>query len=100
MRRNGRSCFRKSGFHVFVFILAATMAGPGVKLFAQATGSIQGTIVDPTGAAVPGASVQVIDQAKGDLIRQTTSDADGVFRALPLAPGTYALRIAATGRRN
>src|SRR5579885_2011771 len=83
----------------FALMLVAVFFWPAARLFAQATGSIQGTIVDPTGAAVPGASVQVIDQAKGDLIRQTTSDADGVFRALPLAPGTYALRITAPGMK-
>lgn len=104
MQHNGKTISRTFGLRVcirtgFALMLAAILFGAGLRSLAQATGSIQGTVVDVTGAAVPGASIQVIDQIKGNLIRQTTSDADGIFRALPLAPGTYSLRITATGMK-
>ncbi|HEV2274863.1 MAG TPA: carboxypeptidase regulatory-like domain-containing protein [Acidobacteriaceae bacterium] len=71
----------------------------GGRLYAQ-TGSITGTIVDPSGAAIPGASVQVVDNATGTVIRQATSDASGTFRLLNLAPATYNLKISASGMKD
>ncbi len=69
---------------------------PGVQLHAQ-TGSITGTVVDPSGAAIPGAQVQIINQATGDLTRDAAADSNGVFRALNLPPATYKIRVTATG---
>src|ERR1700743_453335 len=68
----------------------------GCLLHAQ-TGSITGTVVDPSGAAIPGAQVQVINQATGDLTREATSDASGNFRALNVPPATYKITVAAPG---
>src|ERR1700761_3475848 len=69
---------------------------PGAKLHAQ-TGSITGTVVDPSGAAIPGAQVKIINQATGDLTREAVSDASGNFRALNVPPGTYKITVAAPG---
>ena len=44
-------------------------------LFGQATGSISGTVTDPTGAAVPGAKVTVTAPATGLTRSSTTNDA-------------------------
>src|SRR5690242_15704495 len=60
------------------------------------SGSIQGTVTDPTGAVVPGASVtatQVATQAKS--VRQTT--AAGYYVIAPLPAGEYSLSITASG---
>jgi Carboxypeptidase regulatory-like domain/TonB-dependent Receptor Plug Domain len=69
---------------------------PGAKLHAQ-TGSISGTVVDPSGAAIPGAQVQIVNQATGDLTRETTSDSSGSFRALNVPPATYKIKVSASG---
>src|SRR5258708_8002484 len=51
-------------------------------------GTITGRITDATGLVLPGVTVTV----KGtDINRTFTSDAEGRFRFLDLAPGTYAL---------
>jgi hypothetical protein len=66
----------------------------GSALHAQ-TGLITGTVVDPSGAAIPGAQIQI--QATGDLTRQTTSDGSGTFRALNVPAATYRVKVNAPG---
>src|SRR5688500_1559961 len=57
--------------------------------FAQTstTGSIEGTVVDVNGAAVPGVTVTATRQ--GGRTTTTTSAADGTFRIQQLDPGVY-----------
>jgi outer membrane receptor protein involved in Fe transport len=59
-------------------------------------GSIQGTVLDSTGASLPGAAVVVRNLATGDT-RELLSDANGRYHALLLPPGEYALRASLTG---
>jgi len=63
------------------------------------TGSIQGTVTDPTGAVVAGATVTAVNNATGAATtRQTTSAG---FFALPLLPaGQYNVTVKATGFQN
>lgn len=68
------------------------------KLHAQ-SGQINGTIEDPSGAAIPGAKVQITNQATGDLTREATADESGTFRALNIPAGTYRIKINAPGMR-
>jgi hypothetical protein len=68
----------------------------GTKLQAQ-TGSINGTVVDASGAVIPGAQVQVVDQGTGGVARQASTDATGTFRALNLTPSTYTIKVSAPG---
>ena len=66
---------------------------------AQAGGStseIKGRIADPNGAVVTGATVTVTDTSKG-ISRTATTDAHGEYRFLSLPPGTYNLRVEASG---
>jgi hypothetical protein len=69
---------------------------PGAKLHAQ-TGQITATVADPSGAAIPGAHVQIVNQATGDVTRETTSDASGTFRALNVPAATYKIKVSAPG---
>src|SRR6202008_2027404 len=87
----------KPGLFLQLALLALLAAFfPGARLHAQ-TGSITGTVVDPAGAAIPGAQVQIVNQATGDLARETTSDASGTFRALNVTAGTYRIKVSAPG---
>ena len=59
-------------------------------------GSIVGTVGDPTGAVIPGATVKVTNTATG-LSRETTTDAQGRFSIPSLLPGTYDISASSTG---
>ena len=65
---------------------------------ADPTGTIAGTVLDPSGSAVPGAKVVVTATATG-LTRNATSAADGgyVFPLLPV--GVYSVSVEAQGFR-
>jgi Carboxypeptidase regulatory-like domain len=68
-------------------------------VFAQggATGAINGTIEDSSGAAIPGADIKIIDRVSGNRLRALATDDHGNFTALLLPVGTYTLEIHAKG---
>ncbi|MBL8236099.1 MAG: TonB-dependent receptor [Bryobacterales bacterium] len=60
------------------------------------SGTLLGTVKDPSGAAVPGATVRVL-RANPPLERQATTDAEGNY-TLPLLPvGAYQVTVEKTG---
>jgi hypothetical protein len=59
--------------------------------------NISGTVVDPAGASVPAAAVNITDAAKGRLVRQVNSDESGRFLAIDLEPGTYSISVEKPG---
>src|SRR6266481_8266495 len=62
-------------------------------LFAQANfGRILGTVSDPSGAVLPGASISILDTERG-LARTLTTDEVGQYNAPSLIPGTYTVRV-------
>src|ERR1700749_50429 len=60
------------------------------------TGSINGTVVDSTGALVPDVSVTVKDLANGSLLN-LKSNAEGRFTAPFLKPDNFAITAVAKG---
>ncbi len=68
----------------------------GVLAYAQGTGTIHGTVLDPAGAAIPGARVKVLLDERGTT-RELTTEATGdfVFRALGI--GAYTITVEAPG---
>lgn len=59
-------------------------------------GALNGTVLDPTGAVIPGADVKVLNVATGvETTVQTT--AAGVYRVPYLTPGTYKITVSAAG---
>ena len=60
------------------------------------TGTIQGTVLDANGAALPGAGV-VVKNVDTNFERSSTTDEDGRFIALQLPPGRYTLTVTKTG---
>src|SRR5712691_62401 len=84
--------------------VAALLAGTALLLLTPSvssaqvggSGSIQGTVLDTSNAAVPGATVTATNVSTGiDTIRQTT-DA-GVYALTPLPPGQYRVTVSLDG---
>src|SRR5262252_578977 len=61
-----------------------------------ATGSIQGTVTDPNGAVVPGATVTITNKGTGQSSKFTSS-ASGTYASGALIPGDYEIRTEAKG---
>jgi hypothetical protein len=59
-------------------------------------GSIFGTVTDKSGAAVPGATITVTDEAKGTVVT-TTSNASGDYSVPHLIPDLYDLKVEGKG---
>jgi Carboxypeptidase regulatory-like domain len=75
-----------------IFLLSAILS-------AGTTGSISGTIKDPSGAVIPGAIVTVTNTAMG-IARKTTADSKGDYAFGTLAVGRYDLEVSADGFRS
>lgn len=84
---------------VFVLGLVLFMALASTEAFAQggATGAIAGSVKDPSGAAVPGAAVEIVNQATGVTERTMTTNANGQFTVSALPIATYRVIVSAAG---
>src|SRR5215813_6594577 len=83
---------------IFMFVMAMALAlfATGAMAQTSTTGSIEGLVTDPNGAAVRGATVTVTSP---NLIRtQTTAtDDNGRYQLLNLPPGAYKVTVEASG---
>ncbi|MBV8830478.1 MAG: TonB-dependent receptor [Acidobacteriaceae bacterium] len=78
-------------FKTFVLLLVL-----GSALLAQSTGSIQGSVTDPSGAALPDAMVKVSNLGTGET-RSFKTDSAGLYSIPSLLPGTYKVEVQASG---
>ena len=83
---------------IFMFVTGLTLALFAFGAMAQTstTGSIEGTVTDPAGAAVRGATVMVTSP---NLIspKSATTDDNGHYQILNLPPGPYKVSIEGSG---
>ncbi|TAN23580.1 MAG: carboxypeptidase regulatory-like domain-containing protein [Acidobacteria bacterium] len=79
-------------------VVLATCLFWNAPLLAQtaSTGAVQGTISDPSHAAIPGANITLLNPANGALLR-AQSDAHGGYTFPSVTPGTYLMTVSATG---
>ncbi|MBM3762458.1 MAG: TonB-dependent receptor [Acidobacteria bacterium] len=66
------------------------------NLFGQATTSLSGRVVDPTGASVPEPVITITLDSQG-FNRKTVGDATGFYQFLQLPPGNYIVKVEKTG---
>lgn len=80
------------GLALCLFLLC--LIGPAA--WGQAATSLRGTITDPSGAAIPNATIRLTNTGT-NLIRTTASDAQGTYAFAEVLPGNYALTVEAQG---
>ena len=80
------------------FAVSPALLSPSA--FAQAIsvngGSIQGTITDPTGAVIAGATIAITGTDTG-FKKELTTDRSGLYAVGPLNPGNYNVTVTAPG---
>jgi hypothetical protein len=87
----------RRALYILAFPLIACLFIIIPSLQAQQTlGSINGTVVDSTGAAIPGATVTVVNNGT-DLTRSTKTRNDGTFQILNLSIGKYKVTVDHSG---
>jgi hypothetical protein len=89
---------RLDALGVLCSLALLAMLWPAGAAWAQigGSGSIQGTVLDPSGAALPAATVTATHVATGIATTRQTTEA-GVYSLSPLAPGEYRVTVTLDG---
>ena len=86
-------------YPVRTLIIVATLLNIGTAAFAQSlgnAGTIEGTVVDPSGAAVPKAEISIHNAVTG-YKQSAVSGPDGSFRLSNLPPNPYQVQVKVAG---
>ena len=84
---------RRIGVFPVVLILSLLTT---VSYAQNATTSLRGTIKDPSGAVVPGATITLIDKAAGQKLTVTSKGA-GEYQLVQIPPARYTITVTAPG---
>src|SRR2546428_144159 len=93
---SGGEKMRKLLCAFFVLTLALGLASPGWGQSQISAGTVQGDVVDEKGGSVAGATVEAKNLAT-NFVQTDTTNTDGHFAFLSLAPGRYTLTISKSG---
>jgi hypothetical protein len=77
----------------FLLLLCSSALLRGQEL----AGTMVGTVTDPTGASIPGATVTITQIGVNGATRVVQTNAQGSYTATNLAAGNYAVTVAASG---
>ena len=89
-----RSALRQ---HAPVLLLALGLVSLPCASAAQVLGTVAGTVSDPSGAVLPGVTVEASSPALIEKIRTAVTDGSGQYRIVNLPPGTYVLTFTLAG---
>ena len=82
----------------WILILVCSLIGPCAAQTLVTAGVIRGQVLDPTGAVVPQASVDLLQESTStSLTNRTGRDGTFVFQSVPV--GQYVIRVSAVGFR-
>jgi hypothetical protein len=90
------SSFAKFKGWLFCLLMVIAIASISNAQTQITTGTIQGTVSDDNGAAVPGASVEV-KNTETNFLRTVSTDEEGRFIVLQLPPGKYTVTVSKSG---
>ena len=81
----------------FRFILVILlMRAPALASARPDSGTIGGLIRDASGAAIPGATIRIVNEVSG-AVAEAISDGQGAYRTAALAPGRYRVDVTLDG---
>ncbi len=83
-------------FERWTSLVAVCLALSHASFPQASSSSLRGTVTDPSGSAIAGATV-VIANAESQIMRTATTGEVGDYRFLSLPPGAYTLSVTATG---
>ena len=89
-----REYLLKASIRWAVLLIVALSATTGAQT--ASTGALSGTVSDSSGAVISDATVNITNEATGDVHHQSTQK-DGTFLAPLLLPGTYRVEVVVTG---
>jgi hypothetical protein len=90
-----RGSFSKISGYLLTSLLVIFLLAVNQQSFGQdVNASLEGTVVDPNGAAVPGAKMTLTNEANGAQLNFTT-DAAGEYNFRNLTPGIYDVTVSA-----
>ncbi|HUA83741.1 MAG TPA: TonB-dependent receptor [Bryobacteraceae bacterium] len=78
-----------------IFFCAVIGVVLSVTALAQSLGALHGSVLDPSGAAIPKATVTVT--GPNNTVKVAQTDNDGAYTINGLPPGLYTVRVIATG---
>ncbi len=96
LRRRQRSAHARAALWILLLASLALVFPRILAAQAGPTGSLHGTVLDPSGGAVANASVQVIPSG-GTTALTTTSNATGGYNLNNPPAGTYTVQVSVTG---
>ena len=79
-----------------LMVIVASLAVAYGQVVSTNGGSIQGTITDPSGAAIPGAQISILDVETGS-VKVVKTDGAGFYAVGPLIPGAYKVTVSMAG---
>ena len=83
-------------FGQWMSLVAVCLALSSLGFPQASSSSLRGTVTDPSGSAVPGATV-IIANSESKITRNATTEGLGDYRFLALPPGAYTLTVTASG---
>jgi hypothetical protein len=92
----------EDAMNAYRFVRLVVVSGCLVFLPATAwaqseTGNIAGVVRDPTGAVMPGVTVEAASPALIERVRSVTTDNQGLYRIVDLRPGSYTVTFTLPG---
>ena len=86
----------KSVLRFAILLIVQIGLTAGSALSQSSSSSLQGTVTDPSGSAISGATVE-ISSSESKLERTMVTGPQGEYRFVALPPGTYTLKVTAKG---
>lgn len=82
---------------LWVSILATLLLSSGPLVAQTITGALRGTVTDPSGAVLPGVTVELAGERQIGGTQTAVTDRDGQYRFVSLTPGAYEIKASLAG---